>query len=162
MRMLDNVIDINYYAGRKRAIPTCAIVRSARYHGFPRLLVHHARTLRKSRSGKFADTSMEAGLLLRLFGINVELAQERGRYSSYTGSCGIVAFSARFRALVAGKNAVWLFGSRFSETMDWSIVRDRIKQYGMRNSNCATAPTATISNIIGVSYASNRLTKTCM
>jgi ribonucleoside-diphosphate reductase alpha chain len=40
----------------------------------------------------------------------------------------------------------------FSETMDWTVVRDRIKQFGMRNSNCvAIAPTATISNIIGVS-----------
>jgi ribonucleoside-diphosphate reductase alpha chain len=83
---------------------------------------------------------------------STELAEERGRYSSYRGSLwdrGILPQDSL--KLLAEERGGYLDVDT-SETMDWSALRDRIKQHGMRNSNCvAIAPTATISNIIDVS-----------
>jgi ribonucleoside-diphosphate reductase alpha chain len=80
------------------------------------------------------------------------LAEERGTYSSYRGSLwdrGILPQDTL--KLLAEERGGYLEVDT-SESMDWSIVRNRIKQFGMRNSNCvAIAPTATISNIINVS-----------
>ena len=71
---------------------------------------------------------------------------------SYTGSCGTAASCRRTRSSCCAKSAAATSRSTTSSTMDWDALRARIKQHGMRNSNCvAIAPTATISNIIGVS-----------
>jgi ribonucleoside-diphosphate reductase alpha chain len=84
---------------------------------------------------------------------STELAEERGRYQSYEGSLwdrGILPQDSI--KLLAQERGEQYLQQDLSETMDWTVIRNRIKQFGMRNSNCvAIAPTATISNIIGVS-----------
>jgi len=152
MRMLDNVIDINYYAVSKaenanlRHRPVGMGIM-----GFQDCL-HRMRTPYASQEAvEFADRSMEA-VCYYAYWASSELAQERGRYSSYEGSLwdrGILPQDtlAMLREERGGHVDVDL-----SSTMDWQSLRARIKQYGMRNANCvAIAPTATISNIIGVS-----------
>lgn len=100
---------------------------------------------------KFADTSMEA-VCYYAYQASTELAEERGRYSTYEGSLwdrGILPQDSL--KLLAEERGGYL-DVDLSSTMDWDSLRGRIKQHGMRNSNCiAIAPTATISNIIGVS-----------
>ncbi|MFZ6843914.1 ribonucleoside-diphosphate reductase subunit alpha [Undibacterium sp. RuTC16W] len=152
MRMLDNVIDINYYAVKKardsnlRHRPVGLGIM-----GFQDCL-HMMRIPYASMDAvQFADTSMEA-VCYYAYLASTELAEERGRYSSYRGSLwdrGILPQDSL--KLLAEERGGYLEAD-YSETMDWTVIRDRIKQYGMRNSNCvAIAPTATISNIIGVS-----------
>ncbi|MBT2794900.1 ribonucleoside-diphosphate reductase subunit alpha [Paraburkholderia strydomiana] len=152
MRMLDNVIDINYYAVAKAR-------NSNLKHrpvgmgimGFQDCL-HLLRTPYASEEAvKFADTSMEAVCYYAYYA-STELAQERGRYSSYRGSLwdrGILPQDS-VKLLADARGGYVEVDS--SESMDWTELRERIATYGMRNSNCiAIAPTATISNIIGVS-----------
>jgi len=152
MRMLDNVIDINYYAVAKAR-------NSNLKHrpvgmgimGFQDCL-HLLRTPYASQEAvKFADTSMEAVCYYAYYA-STELAQERGRYSSYRGSLwdrGILPQDT-LKLLADARGGYVEVDS--SESMDWTELRSRIATYGMRNSNCvAIAPTATISNIIGVS-----------
>jgi ribonucleoside-diphosphate reductase alpha chain len=152
MRMLDNVIDINYYAVAKAR-------NSNLKHrpvgmgimGFQDCL-HLLRTPYASEEAvKFADTSMEAVCYYAYYA-STELAQERGRYSSYRGSLwdrGILPQDS-VKLLEQARGGYVEVDS--SESMDWTELRSRIATYGMRNSNCvAIAPTATISNIIGVS-----------
>jgi ribonucleoside-diphosphate reductase alpha chain len=152
MRMLDNVIDINYYAVAKAR-------NSNLKHrpvgmgimGFQDCL-HLLRTPYASQEAvQFADTSMEAVCYYAYYA-STELAQERGRYSSYRGSLwdrGILPQDS-VKLLADARGGYVEVDS--SESMDWTELRSRIATYGMRNSNCvAIAPTATISNIIGVS-----------
>ncbi|CAB3779279.1 ribonucleoside-diphosphate reductase subunit alpha [Paraburkholderia fynbosensis] len=152
MRMLDNVIDINYYAVAKAR-------NSNLKHrpvgmgimGFQDCL-HLLRTPYASQEAvQFADTSMEAVCYYAYYA-STELAQERGRYSSYRGSLwdrGILPQDS-VKLLAEARGGYVEVDS--SESMDWTELRSRIATYGMRNSNCvAIAPTATISNIIGVS-----------
>ncbi|MBV8666446.1 MAG: ribonucleoside-diphosphate reductase subunit alpha [Burkholderiaceae bacterium] len=152
MRMLDNVIDINYYAVKKardsnlRHRPVGLGIM-----GFQDCL-HVTRTPYASMEAvEFADRSMEA-VCYYAYMASTELAEERGRYSSYRGSLwdrGILPQDTL--GLLEQERGGYLEADR-SETMDWSALRARIKEHGMRNSNCvAIAPTATISNIIGVS-----------
>jgi ribonucleoside-diphosphate reductase alpha chain len=152
MRMLDNVIDINYYAVKKardsnlRHRPVGLGIM-----GFQDCL-HMLRTPYGSVAAvEFADRSMEA-VCYYAYWASTELAQERGRYSSYRGSLwdrGILPQDSL--KLLAEERGGYLEVDA-SETMDWSPLRARIREFGMRNSNCvAIAPTATISNIIGVS-----------
>jgi len=152
MRMLDNVIDINYYAVEKarnsnlRHRPVGMGIM-----GFQDCL-HVLRTPYASDAAvKFADTSMEA-VCYYAYQASTELAEERGRYSTYEGSLwdrGILPQDSL--KLLADERGGYL-DVDLSSTMDWGSLRARIKQHGMRNSNCiAIAPTATISNIIGVS-----------
>ena len=152
MRMLDNVIDINYYAVKKardsnlRHRPVGLGIM-----GFQDCL-HMMRVPYASEDAvKFADSSMEA-VCYYAYLASTELAEERGRYSSYQGSLwdrGILPQDSL--KLLAEERGGYLEAD-FSESMDWAPLRARIKQFGMRNSNCvAIAPTATISNIIGVS-----------
>ncbi|GGC08163.1 ribonucleoside-diphosphate reductase [Oxalicibacterium flavum] len=152
MRMLDNVIDINYYAVKKardsnlRHRPVGLGIM-----GFQDCL-HMMRVPYASADAvEFADRSMEA-VCYYAYWASTELAEERGRYSSYRGSLwdrGILPQDSL--KLLAEERGGYLEADS-SETLDWTSLRDRIKQYGMRNSNCvAIAPTATISNIIGVS-----------
>ena len=152
MRMLDNVIDINYYAVSKAR-------NSNLKHrpvgmgimGFQDCL-HLLRTPYASQEAvEFADRSMEA-VCYYAYWASSELAQERGRYSTYRGSLwdrGILPQDTL--KLLADARGGYVEVDA-SETMDWAALRAQIATHGMRNSNCvAIAPTATISNIIGVS-----------
>ncbi len=152
MRMLDNVIDINYYAVKKardsnlRHRPVGMGIM-----GFQDCL-HVMRVPYASKEAvEFADRSMEA-VCYFAYMASTELAEERGTYSSYRGSLwdrGILPQDSL--KLLAEERGGYLEVDA-SETMDWPVLRERINRFGMRNSNCvAIAPTATISNIIGVS-----------
>ncbi|MBU1979141.1 MAG: ribonucleoside-diphosphate reductase subunit alpha [Gammaproteobacteria bacterium] len=152
MRMLDNVIDINYYAVAK--------ARNANLKhrpvgmgimGFQDCL-HALRVPYASQPAvEFADRSMEA-VAYYAYMASTELAEERGRYATFTGSLwdrGILPHESN--ALVKEARGGYLELDD-SVTLDWEALRSRIKQFGMRNSNClAIAPTATIANIVGVS-----------
>ncbi|MCX7193658.1 MAG: ribonucleoside-diphosphate reductase subunit alpha [Proteobacteria bacterium] len=152
MRMLDNVIDINYYAVAKAR-------NSNLKHrpvglgimGFQDCLHVNRLAYSSVEAVEFADRSMEA-VCYYAYWASTELAEERGRYASYKGSlwdCGILPQDTLdlLREERGGYVEVDM-----SVSMDWDALRARIGQYGMRNSNCvAIAPTATISNIIGVS-----------
>ncbi|MGZ5048862.1 MAG: ribonucleoside-diphosphate reductase subunit alpha, partial [Usitatibacter sp.] len=152
MRMLDNVIDINYYAVKKardsnmRHRPVGLGIM-----GFQDAL-HELRIPYASDAAvEFADKSMEA-VCYYAYWASTELAKERGRYSSFVGSLwdkGILPHDSL--KLLLDERGGYVEVDQ-SESMDWAALRKRIKEYGMRNSNCvAIAPTATISNIIGVS-----------
>ena len=152
MRMLDNVIDINYYAVDKarnanmRHRPVGLGVM-----GFQDCLHMMRIPFSSNEAVSFADTSMEA-VCYYAYLASTELAEERGHYQSYKGSLwdrGILPQDSI--KLLADERGGYLEQDT-SSAMDWTPVRDRIKKFGMRNSNCvAIAPTATISNIIGVS-----------
>jgi ribonucleoside-diphosphate reductase alpha chain len=99
---------------------------------------------------EFADRSMEA-ICYYAYWASTELARERGKYSSYKGSLwdqGILPPDTV--ELLARERGGYVEVDR-SATLDWDALRRKIAEDGMRNSNCvAIAPTATISNIIGV------------
>ncbi len=152
MRMLDNVIDINYYAvpkARNSNLKHRPVGMGIM--GFQDCL-HLLRTPYASEQAvEFADRSMEAVCYYAYYA-STELAEERGRYSSYRGSLwdrGILPQDT-LKLLEQARGGYVEVDT--SETMDWATLRSRIATHGMRNSNCvAIAPTATISNIIGVS-----------
>ncbi len=151
MRMLDNVIDINYYAVKKardsnlRHRPVGLGIM-----GFQDCLYQLRVPYASEQAVAFADRSMEA-VCYHAYWASTELAAERGRYSSYRGSLwdrGILPQDSL--DLLAEQRGGYLDVDR-SSTLDWSGLRAHIAEHGMRNSNCvAIAPTATISNIIGV------------
>jgi ribonucleoside-diphosphate reductase alpha chain len=151
MRMLDNVIDINYYAVKKardsnlRHRPVGLGIM-----GFQDALYDMRLPYASEGAVEFADRSMEA-LCYYAYWASSDLARERGRYSSYKGSLwdqGILPHDTL--DLLAESRGGHVDVDR-SATMDWDALRRKISQDGMRNSNCvAIAPTATISNIIGV------------
>ncbi|PPE69537.1 ribonucleoside-diphosphate reductase subunit alpha [Caldimonas thermodepolymerans] len=151
MRMLDNVIDINYYAVKKardsnlRHRPVGLGVMA-----FQDALYQLRIPYASQEAVEFADRSMEA-VCYYAYWASTELAEERGRYSSYKGSLwdrGILPIDSI--DLLAEQRGGYVEVDR-SRTMDWDALRERIRQHGMRNSNCvAIAPTATISNIVGV------------
>jgi ribonucleoside-diphosphate reductase alpha chain len=152
MRMLDNVIDINYYAvGKARNANMRHRPVGLGIMGFQDCL-HLMRTPYASQAAvEFADTSMEA-VCYYAYWASTTLAAERGRYSSFKGSLwdrGILPQDS-LRLLREARGGHVEVDE--SSTMDWDALRARIREHGMRNSNCvAIAPTATISNIIGVS-----------
>jgi len=151
MRMLDNVIDINFYAVKK------ARDSNLRHRpvglglmGFQDALYELRVPYASDAAVEFADRSMEA-ICYHAYWASTELAEERGRYSSYRGSLwdrGILPIDSL--DLLSAARGGYVEVDR-STTMDWDALRARIAAHGMRNSNCvAIAPTATISNIIGV------------
>ncbi|WP_025040790.1 ribonucleoside-diphosphate reductase subunit alpha [Nitrosospira briensis] len=152
MRMLDNVIDINFYAVAK--------ARNANLKHRPVGLgimgfqdcLHMLRIPYASNEAvEFADHTMEA-VAYHTYWASTELAEERGRYASYRGSLwdrGILPQDTL--DLLREERGGYIEVDR-SATLEWDALRERIREHGMRNSNClAIAPTATISNIIGVS-----------
>jgi ribonucleoside-diphosphate reductase alpha chain len=152
MRMLDNVIDINYYAVDKaknsnlRHRPVGMGIM-----GFQDCL-HKLRIPYASQEAvEFADRSMEM-VAYCAYWASTELAEERGQYPTFRGSLwdrGILPQDTV--DLLAAERGGYVELDR-SSALDWEPLRKRIKQHGMRNSNCiAIAPTATIANIIGVS-----------
>jgi ribonucleoside-diphosphate reductase alpha chain len=163
MRMLDNVIDINYYAVKKardanlRHRPVGLGIM-----GFQDALYELRVPYASAQAVQFADESMEA-VCYYAYWASTELARERGRYSSYRGSLwdrGVLPLDtldllAAQRGGATGEAAGALPAPYVevdrSSTLDWDALRRKIAADGMRNSNCvAIAPTATISNIIGV------------
>ncbi|MFA6608724.1 MAG: ribonucleoside-diphosphate reductase subunit alpha [Candidatus Paceibacterota bacterium] len=150
VRMLDNVIDVNFY-------PTIEAERSNFRHrpvglglmGFHDALYMMDINFDSNEAVKFADESME---LISYHAIlaSSELARERGTYSSFKGSKwdrGI--FPVDTMALLEKERGIEIPISKEAR-LDWTPVRSSVAQYGMRNSNLmAMAPTATISNIVG-------------
>ena len=151
MRMLDNVIDVNYYAVKK------ARDSNMRHRpvglglmGFQDALYEMRVPYASEAAVEFADRSMEA-ICYYAYWASTELASERGKYASYKGSLwdqGILPLDTLDMLEKARGGYVEVDRS---VTMDWDALRKKIAKDGMRNSNCvAIAPTATISNIIGV------------
>lgn len=152
MRMLDNVIDINYYAVDK------ARNSNVRHRpvgmgimGFQDCL-HVMRVPYASQEAiEFADRSMEA-VCYYAYSASSDLAAERGRYATFEGSLWSQGILPHDSIKLLREQRGGYVEVDESTTMDWDALRSRIVKQGMRNSNCvAIAPTATISNIIGVS-----------
>ncbi|MBM3857032.1 MAG: ribonucleoside-diphosphate reductase subunit alpha, partial [Verrucomicrobia bacterium] len=154
MRMLDNVIDINYY-------PTPEARQANLFHrpvglgimGFQDLLYKLKMSYASEKAVALADKSMEAISYYAILASS-NLAQERGAYQSFKGSKwdrGLLPIDTI--DLLEKERGLPVKMDRAS-TLDWKNVRKAIKDHGMRNSNClAIAPTATISNITGVSQS---------
>ena len=152
MRMLDNVVDVNYYAvGKARNSNLKHRPVGLGIMGFQDAL-HELRTPYASDAAiEFADRSMEAVAYYAYYA-STELAQERGRYSSYEGSLWSQGILPHDSIKLLGEQRGGYLECNTDTTLDWDSLRHRIQQYGMRNSNClAIAPTATIANIVGVS-----------
>ena len=152
MRMLDNVIDINYYAVAKAR-------NSNLKHrpvglgimGFQDCLHMQRIPYASEQAVEFADSSMEA-VCYYAYQASSELAEERGTYSTYTGSLWDRGILPQDSVQLLAEERGGYVEVNMSSTLNWDGLRSKIKQHGMRNSNCvAIAPTATISNIIGVS-----------
>jgi len=152
MRMLDNVVDINFYAVGK--------ARNSNYRhrpvgmgimGFQNCLHAMRIPYASNEAVEFADRAMEV-VCYNAYWASTVLAEERGAYSSFKGSLwdqGILPLDTLDLLLSERGGNVEVDRSK---TMDWDALRKRIQAVGMRNSNCvAIAPTATISNIVGVS-----------
>jgi ribonucleoside-diphosphate reductase alpha chain len=152
MRMLDNVIDINYYSvGKARNANLRHRPVGLGFMGFQDALNKLRIPYASQEAVEFADYSMEAISYYAILASS-ELARERGAYSTYKGSLwdkGILPIDSLANLKqVRGE----FMEVDTSSRLDWTPVREHIRQWGMRNSNClAIAPTATISNIIGVS-----------
>tara|TARA_B100000965_G_C19599786_1_gene761943 strand:- start:1448 stop:4303 length:2856 start_codon:yes stop_codon:yes gene_type:complete len=154
MRMLDNVIDYNYYSVDKaknsnlKHRPVGLGVM-----GFQDSLYKLRISYASEEAVDFADKSMEV-ISYYAISASMELAKERGPYKSFDGSLwskGILPIdSLRNLKKIRGQ----YLDVDMNESLDWSGLRDSIKTNGMRNSNTlAIAPTATISNICGVSQS---------
>lgn len=155
IRMLDNVIDINYYA--VKAAETSNLKH--RPIGIGIMGFHDALYMLKTpyasdEAVEFADRSME---MVSYYAIKAssDLAKERGSYASYEGSLwsqGILPIDS-IKLLKESRGDEYLEMDE-SSTMDWDGLRDTIKTQGIRNSNVmAIAPTATIANITGVTQS---------
>ncbi len=157
MRMLDNVIDINYYS-----VPQ-ARASNLRHRPVGLGIMAFQDALYKLRipyasedAVAFADHSMEAVSYHAILA-SAELARERGPYPTYQGSLwsqGILPIDSLDR--LSEHRSQWPEALEVDRSvqLDWGPVRQAVKAYGMRNSNCmAIAPTATISNIAGVAQS---------
>jgi len=154
MRMLDNVIEYNYYS-----VPQAR--HSNLLHrpvglgimGFQDALYKLRLPYSSDSAVEFADTSMEA-VSYYTIEASSDLAAERGSYQTYEGSLwsqGILPIDS-IKILKEARGDY--LQQDDSQTLDWESLRSKIKQQGMRNSNTmAIAPTATISNICGVSQS---------
>ncbi|MFP4534433.1 MAG: ribonucleoside-diphosphate reductase subunit alpha [Spirochaetaceae bacterium] len=150
MRMLDNVVDINFY-------PTVEAERSNLRHrpvglglmGFQDALFTLRYPIDSEDALRFADETMEFISYHAILGSS-ELAKERGPYESFAGSKwdrGV--FPMDTLDLLERERGRRVQVNR-EVRMDWTPVREHVKRHGMRNSNTmAVAPTATISNIAG-------------
>jgi ribonucleoside-diphosphate reductase alpha chain len=153
MRMLDNVIDVNFYT-----IPEAR--RSNLRHrpvglglmGWQDALHTLRIPLASDEAVRFADESMEA-ISYHAISASSDLAVERGRYPSFEGSLwsrGILPIDS-IQLLADARGELEM---DTSSTFDWASLRQRVIMNGMRNSNVmAIAPTATISNICGVAQS---------
>ncbi len=152
IRMLDNVIDINFYNSSKaqhsnfKHRPVGLGIM-----GFSDCLHALGIPYASKEAVEFADYSAEI-VCYHAYLASTDLARERGHYSTFTGSLwdrGILPLDS-INILKDGRGAYLEIDT--SSRLDWNIIKSRIKQYGIRNSTCiAFAPTATISNVVGVS-----------
>lgn len=154
MRMLDNVIDYNYYSvpqARKSNLRHRPVGMGIM--GFQDALYKMNMAYASEEAVEFADRSMEA---VSYFAIRASsnLAAERGRYPSYNSSLWSQGILPIDSLTLLGEARGAYFNVDTTQTLDWDGLRNLIKQQGMRNSNTmAIAPTATISNICGVSQS---------
>jgi ribonucleoside-diphosphate reductase alpha chain len=154
MRMLDNVIDLNFYSvGKARNSNFKHRPVGLGIMGFQDCL-HLVRVPYGSPAAvEFADRSMEE-IAYTAYWASTDLAEERGPYATFSGSLwdqGILPFDTIER--LREERGCYLECDR-SHTLDWEALRRRVKAVGMRNSNClAIAPTATIANITGLSQS---------
>ena len=155
IRMLDNVININYYSVetsensnmKHRPIGLGLM-------GFQDTLYMQNISYNSQEAVDFADRSME---LISYYAINAssDLAKERGTYKTYEGSLWSQGIFPKDSIKILKENR----GEDYinvdeTETLDWEELRKKVKKQGMRNSNVmAIAPTATISNITGVTQS---------
>jgi ribonucleoside-diphosphate reductase alpha chain len=150
MRMLDNVVDINFYASEKArnsnlkhrpvGLGMMAFADCLQLAGIP---------YNSEQAMDFADKSAEM-VSYYAYLASTELAKEKGAYESFSGSLWSKDILPQ-DSLDELKRQRGESVSSYRSAMDWQLLRDRIKEHGMRNSNCvATAPTATVSNISGV------------
>ena len=154
MRMLDNVIDINFYTvpearhSNLRHRPVGLGIM-----GYQDALYTLRIPFSSDEATQFADESMEL-VSFHAISASVDLAAERGRYATFDGSLwsqGILPFDS---VELLQKNRKHELQVDRSAKLDWALLRDRVKSVGMRNSNTlAIAPTATISNICGVTQS---------
>ena len=154
MRMLDNVIDYNYYSvPQARASNLRHRPVGLGIMGFQDALYKQHISYSSEQAIEFADESMEA-VSYYTIQASTELAEERGTYSSYPGSLwsqGILPIDS-IADLKAARGDY--LQQDDSSKMNWDSLRQRVMTVGMRNSNTmAIAPTATISNICGVSQS---------
>jgi len=154
MRMLDNVIEYNYYSvpqARNSNLKHRPV--GLGIMGFQDALYKMRLPYSTEAAVQFADTSMEA-VSYYTIEASSDLAVERGSYDSYQGSLwsqGILPIDSI--SILKEARGQYLQQDE-SQTLDWDSLRDKIKSQGMRNSNTmAIAPTATISNICGVSQS---------
>ena len=152
MRMLDNVVDINFYpVGKARNANTRHRPVGMGIMGFQNCLHAMRIPYASMKAVEFADRAMEV-VCYNAYYASTVLAEERGAYSSFKGSLwdqGILPLDTLDLLLTERGGNVEVDRSK---TLDWDALRTRIQKVGMRNSNCvAIAPTATISNIVGVS-----------
>ena len=155
IRMLDNVIDINYYS-----VDTAK--NSNMKHrpiglglmGFQDALYKQNIPYCSNEAVEFADKSMEL-ISYHAIHASTELAKERGAYQTFDGSLwsqGILPKDS-LKILIENRGSQYINVDE-SETLDWATLREKVKNDGMRNSNVmAIAPTATISNITGVTQS---------
>ena len=152
IRMLDNVIDINYYS-----IPQ-ARTSNLRHRpvgmgimGFQDALYEQRIPYASDEAVEFADTCME---YISYYAISADLAEERGTYESYAGSLWSQGILPIDSITTLKKARGQYLEQDTTQRLDWDSLRKRVMKVGMRNSNTmAIAPTATISNICGVSQS---------
>ena len=154
MRMLDNVIDYNYYSvPQARASNLRNRPVGLGIMGFQDALYRQRIPYASEAAVEFADRSMEA-VSYYAIKASTDLAEERGRYASFEGSLwsqGILPIDSLLRLIEERGDYIQVENRR---TLDWNSLRSRVRTVGMRNSNTmAIAPTATISNICGVSQS---------
>ncbi|WP_237059048.1 ribonucleoside-diphosphate reductase subunit alpha [Microbulbifer sediminum] len=155
VRMLDNVIDINYYSVdtarqsnfRHRPVGLGLM-------GFQDALYRAGISYASDEAVQFADITMEA-ISYEAISASSDLAAERGKYQSYDGSLwskGILPLDSI--KILAEQRGEQYIEQDTNSTLDWGSLRSKVKTQGMRNSNVmAIAPTATIANITGVSQS---------
>ena len=155
VRMLDNVIDINYYSvdtakqSNMRHRPVGLGIM-----GFQDALYKQRIPYGSDAAVEFADQSMEM-ISYHAISASSDLALERGTYQSYQGSLwsqGVLPIDS-IELLVQNRGEQYIEVDR-SQSLDWNNLRTKVQSQGMRNSNVmAIAPTATIANITGVSQS---------
>ena len=152
MRMLDNVVDVNFYAvGKARTSNLKHRPVGLGIMGFQDSLYAMRIPYASQEAVEFADRSMEA-VCYYAYQASTELAAERGCYSSFSGSLWDRGILPQDTLKMLAEERGGYVETDTSSTLDWEALRARIRAHGMRNSNCvAIAPTATISNIVGVS-----------
>ncbi len=152
MRMLDNVVDINFY-------PVDKARNSNLKHrpvglgmmGFQDCLHLMNLPYASTQAVEFADTVTEA-VSFYSYWASTELSKERGRYATFDGSLWSQGILPQDTIDYLRKERGGYVEVDMSSSLDWGALRDRIQRFGIRNSNCvAIAPTATIANIVGVS-----------